>query len=53
MIDGQIAALFEPASPVLEELLDSLIFVARADGAVFRTIPHRIPPGFHGNWMPA
>jgi carotenoid cleavage dioxygenase-like enzyme len=17
------------------------------------TIPHRIPPGFHGNWMPA
>lgn len=28
----QIAALFEPASPVLEELLDSLIFVARGDG---------------------
>jgi carotenoid cleavage dioxygenase len=17
------------------------------------TVPHRIPPGFHGNWMPA
>lgn len=28
----QIAALFEPAAPVLEELLGSLIFVARADG---------------------
>lgn len=28
----QIAALFEPAAPVLEELLGSLIFIARADG---------------------
>lgn len=28
----QIAGLFEPAAPVLEELLGSLIFVARGDG---------------------
>lgn len=30
----QIAAMFTPHSPVLEDLLDSLFYIARADGAV-------------------
>src|SRR5207248_10878276 len=30
----QIAKLFEPASPVLEQLLDGLFHIAKADGKV-------------------
>jgi carotenoid cleavage dioxygenase len=31
-------------------ILDAANFEARPQATV--TIPHRIPPGFHGNWMP-
>lgn len=32
-------------------ILDAAKFEAAPQAAI--TIPHRIPPGFHGNWMPA
>ena len=32
-------------------ILDAANFEAKPQATI--TIPHRIPPGFHGNWMPA
>jgi carotenoid cleavage dioxygenase len=32
-------------------ILDAANFEGAPQAAI--TIPHRIPPGFHGNWMPA